>query len=66
MVTIDGKNYDETKFSIDLRNVIVARQEIQSSLTRHNIEIEKINVLTEYYNKKIGDLLKKEEIQPEK
>ena len=65
-ITIDGKNYDESKFSIDLRNAIIARQEVQNSLTRHNIEIEKINVLTEYYNKKITDLMNKEKVQPEK
>jgi hypothetical protein len=65
-ITIDGKNYDESKFSIDLRNSIIARQEVQNSLTRHNIEIEKINVLTEYYNKKITDLMTKEKVQPEK
>lgn len=64
-ITIDGKNYDESKFSVDLRNYIIARQELQTSKTRHNIELEKINVLTEYYNKKITDLMKKEKLEPE-
>jgi len=27
-LSIDGKTYDETSFSIELRNKIVARQEI--------------------------------------
>ena len=52
-ITIDGKVYDETKFSVKLRNTIVARQEIQQSKVRHNIELEKIEVLTNYYNDKI-------------
>ena len=59
-ITIDGKEYDEKKFSPELQNYIVSRQEIQASKTRLNIEIEKCDVLTEYYNKKIVDLIKKE------
>ena len=58
-LTIDGKTYDETTFSIELRNKIVARQEIEASKVRHNVELEKIQVLTEYYNKKIGPVTKK-------
>ena len=53
-ITIDGKVYDETKFSIGLRNRITARQEIEASRVRHDIELEKIAVLTEFYNKKRG------------
>ena len=64
-ITIDGKVYDETKFSTKLRNTIVARQEIEQSKVRHEIELEKIQVLTEYYNKSITDLMKKEKVQPE-
>lgn len=52
-ITINGKEYDETKFSDKLRNYIIARQEIQSNKTRLLVEIEKIDVLTEYYNNKI-------------
>ena len=63
-LTIDGKTYDELSFSIDLRNKIVARQEIEASKVRHQVELEKIQVLTEYYNKKILDLMEKEKIQP--
>ena len=65
-ITIDGKVYDETKFSLKLRNYIVARQEIDQGKISHEIELEKIQVLTDYYNTKIGDLLKKEKVQPEK
>ena len=63
-ITIDGKVYDETKFSIGLRNRITARQEIEASRVRHDIELEKIQVLTEFYNKKILELMKEEKVQP--
>ena len=62
-ITIDGKVYDETKFSIGLRNRITARQEIEASRVRHDIELEKIAVLTEFYNKKILELMKEEKVQ---
>ena len=64
-IVIDGKEYDETKFSVKLRNTIVARQEIEQSKVRHEIELEKIQVLTEYYNKSISEMMKKEKVQPE-
>ena len=60
MITIDGKEFDETKFSPELQNYLVVRQEIQVNKTRHTLEIEKIDVLTDYYNKKIVELLKNE------
>ena len=63
-ITIDGKVYDETKFSIGLRNRITARQEIEASRVRHDIELEKLAVLTEFYNKKILELMKEEKVQP--
>ena len=63
-IIIDGKEYDEKKFSIKLRNYIVSRQEIEQSKVRHDIELEKIAVLTEFYNKKILELMKKEKVQP--
>lgn len=56
-ITINGKDYDETKFSDRLKNIIIARQEIQANKTRLVIEIEKIDVLTEYYNNKIMEEL---------
>ena len=60
MIKIDGKEYDETEFSPELQNYLTVRQEIQVSRTRHVLEIEKIDVLTDHYNKKIVELLKKE------
>ena len=52
-ITIDGKDYIISELPLDVRNTIVARQEIQQSKVRHNIELEKIEVLTNYYNEKI-------------
>ena len=63
-ISIDGKVYDETKFSIGLRNRITARQEIEASRVRHDIELEKIAVLTDFYNNKILELMKEEKVQP--
>ena len=59
-VMIDGVEYDETKFSPELKNYIVVRQEIQLSKIRHQLELEKIEVLTTHYNKKIKELVEKE------
>ena len=56
-VIIDGKTYDETKFSPELQNYLTVRQEIQVSKIRHNIELEKIDVLTKHYNTKIAEKL---------
>ena len=52
-LTIYGKDYIISELPLDVRNTIVARQEIQQSKVRHLIEIEKIEVLTNYYNEKI-------------
>ena len=63
-ITIDGKVYDETTFSVGLRNRITARQEIEASRVRHDIELEKIAVLTDFYNKKILELMKAAKVHP--
>ncbi len=52
-ITIDGIEYNEEDLSNDLRNTIAARQELQISKIRHLIELEKIEVLTNFYNEKI-------------
>ena len=57
--TIDGKEYKETDLSLRCRNVITARAEIQQSKVRHEIELEKIEVLTNYYNNEIKKELDK-------
>ena len=52
-LTIDGKEYIISDLELDVRNTIVARQEIQTSKVRHEVELEKIEVLTNHYNEKI-------------
>jgi BRCT domain type II-containing protein len=52
-ITIDGKDYIISDLPLELRNTIVARQEIQQSKVRHEVELEKIEVLTNFYNDKI-------------
>ena len=59
-VMIDGKEFDVAKLSPELQNYLVVRQEIQASKVRHKLELEKIEVLTAHYNKKIAELVKKE------
>ncbi len=59
-VMIDGKEYEVAKLSPELQNYLVVRQEIQASKVRHKLELEKIEVLTAHYNKKIAELIKKE------
>jgi len=58
-LTIDGKEYELEKLPPYVQNIIVARQEIQKSKVRHEVELEKIAVLTDYYNKKIKEELDK-------
>jgi len=58
VITIDGKDYDVDTMPLELRNYIIARQEIQTSKIRHEIELEKIEVLTNYYNGKIQEGVK--------
>ena len=58
VISIDGKDYDIDTLPNELRNTIVARQEIQSSRVRHEIELEKIDVLTKHYNEKIQEGVK--------
>ncbi len=58
-IIIDGVTYKEEELSVYLKNIILARQEIQQSRIRHTIEIEKIDVLTNYYNDKIKEEIAK-------
>ena len=58
VISIDGKDYNVEDLPLELRNYIVARQEIQQSKVRHDIELEKIEVLTNYYNVKIQEGVK--------
>ena len=58
VISIDGKDYDIEELPVSLKNTIVARQEIQQSKVRHEIELEKIDVLTNHYNEKIQEGIK--------
>ena len=58
VISIDGKDYDMDALPLELRNTIAARQELQQSKVRHEIELEKIDVLTGYYNNKIQEGIK--------
>jgi len=58
-IIIDGKEYIINDLPLEVRNTIVARQEIQQSKLRHELELEKIEVLTTYYNDKIKKGLEK-------
>ena len=58
VISIDGKDYDLEALPLELRNTIAARQEIQTSRVRHEIELEKIDVLTAHYNNKIQEGIK--------
>lgn len=57
--TIDSKEYKDSELSVELRNTLVARQEILQSKVRHEIELEKISVLENYYNDKIKKEIEK-------
>jgi len=50
---IDGKEYKDSQLPIKLKNYIIARQELVISKVRHEVELEKIDVLTNYYNDRI-------------
>ena len=58
-ITINGTEYDETKFNEILKNYIIAIQQIQGNRINIVMELEKIDVLTNYYNTKINEELKK-------
>ena len=63
---IDGTSYIINELPLGVRNTIVARQEIQQSKVRHEIELEKIDVLTNYYNEKIKKGLEQKNKSEEK
>jgi len=58
-ININGKDYDENNFNDTLKNYLIARQEVNNSRMRFIMEIEKTNVLLNYYNEKINEEIKK-------
>jgi|SRR5210317_896108 hypothetical protein len=61
-IFINGKEYKQNELSADCLNAIAVRQDLQSNRVRHVLEVEKIDVLTKYYDDKIEkELAKKDE-----
>jgi len=54
-IIIDGVTYKEEDLSAYLKNVLIARQEILQSKIRNQIELEKVDVLLNYYDTKIKE-----------
>lgn len=59
--TIDGKDYKISELSTACKNAIIARQEMLQSRVRHEVELEKIGVLVEFYNNKIKTEISKKD-----
>src|SRR5210317_1581473 len=61
-IFINGKEYKQNELSADCLNAIAVRQDLQANRMRHVVEVEKIDVLTKYYDDKIEkELGKKDE-----
>ena len=61
-IFINGKEYKQNELSSDCLNAIAVRQDLQASRLRHVLEVEKIDVLTKYYDDKIEkEIAKKDE-----
>ena len=58
-INIDGVTYKEEELSAYLKNVLIARQEILQSKIRNQIELEKVDVLLNYYDTKIKEEISK-------
>jgi len=58
-INIDGVTYKEEELSAYLKNVLIARQEILQSKIRNQIELEKVDVLLNYYDTKIKEEVSK-------
>jgi len=59
--TIDGVDYKDSELSTRIKNSMVARQEVLTAKIRHEIELEKIDVLVSHYNKVIKEEIEKKE-----
>ena len=58
-VKIKGKEYDETKFSDNLKKLLTIMRDLHAHKTRILVESEKHDVLIQHYDKLIDDELKK-------
>ena len=56
-ITIDGKNYDETKLDDKCKNSVVQVQQLQNRLRGLQAEFDNIKVLITYHSKYLTDNL---------
>jgi|TARA_Y100000004_G_scaffold18795_1_gene19327 hypothetical protein len=56
--TFEDKTYKESDLNDGIVNIFLVQTEMVQSRLRHEIELEKIKVLNEYYDKKLKELLK--------
>ena len=52
-ITINGKEFKQSELSQVCLNAIVIRQDLRANRARHVLEVEKIDILTKYYDEKI-------------
>jgi hypothetical protein len=57
-ITINGKIYDQESLSVKVKNYLLAFKETHEKKIRTLIEIERCDVLLNYYDEKIKEELK--------
>ena len=56
--TFEDKTYKESDLNDGIVNIFLFQTEMVQSRLRHEIELEKIKVLNDYYDKRLKELLK--------
>jgi len=56
--THNGKTYTESDLNDEIVNIFLVQTEMNQSRLRHTIELEKIQVLNNYYINKLNEQLK--------
>jgi hypothetical protein len=54
---IEGKKYKEEELEPKVVNWMICKQEISQSKQRHLVEIEKADVLIDYYDKQVKEYI---------
>ena len=62
-ITIDGKEYDETKLSDDVKNSILQVQSSNQAIVRLKAEILNHQILSQHHSKNIQDNLPTDEVE---
>ena len=62
-ITINGKEYDETKLSDDVKNSILQVQNSNNATIRLKAEILNHQILAQHHSKYIQDNLPKDEVE---